>query len=492
MRPTYGRLFRSRAGLSGHAVDFCFALEAVGFGDQPRRAVDAILADVPAGTPGREALLAVSAIAPAPPEPAVDPALQLVRALERQNDGDLDEAFRLAVLAPHGFSRTALLVRIAAEVETIDTASAALQALDESSREDLERLGRSASLGPAVEKVHALGEPRPDVRAQRLPGDWFEWFERLGGSEPWSGAVTAASAGENDWDIRAATATPGDIDRFTSLVGYSRPDWGQRAFRDGAPFLVRALGAVEPGPALRPVHEALFLQIATDPDVSGPQWTALADLTELQASYGLDASSYAQQVDVLGELLEPLASAAMVLPAMTFLERLCDLACPSRESRLRFATRVQAMLFSLHGKVDRSDLLLFAVLGRSIGLEVEVAPLEVAAETEGSLEPLRGRTVALYSLNASALERARSALVEEVPELIVKCFSDLKGGGAALAQAAKTADLFVISTAAATHSATGFIEQHRGDLPKRRVHRQGASALLGAVRAYAEEVGRAG
>jgi hypothetical protein len=43
LRPVHGRLFRSRAGLSGRAVDFCFMLEVVGFSAQPWPTVDAIL-----------------------------------------------------------------------------------------------------------------------------------------------------------------------------------------------------------------------------------------------------------------------------------------------------------------------------------------------------------------------------------------------------------------------------------------------------------------
>lgn len=485
LRPTYGGLFRSRAGLSGRPADVCFMLEAAGFADQPGPAIESILLGAPEGSPGRATLVAVAALAAKPPAPPVDPTQQLNRALERYAIGDLDEALRLALFTPHGFRRTALLVRIAAELGTLEPVAAALQALEESSKQDLNEIARTKLLADAASEVRGLVSGRPGEPEPRLPSGWLEWLERLRRPEPWMGAVAAATAGEKGWDLDTVVGTPEGIDRFMVLLGCARPVWGEQAFRDAAPYLVRALTSIQQGPSLRPVHEALFLQIATDQDVSTPQWSALADLVDLQASYGMSESSYAQEVDVLGELLEPLGSTPMVLPALSLFERLCELPTPSREALLRFATRLQAMMSSLYGKIDRSDLVLFASLARRVGLEVTVPRPDEAPDTPRSLDVLRGKTVALYSLNAGALERARSALLEEVTNIQVKCFSDTKGGGASLANAAKTADLFVIATAAATHAATMFIEQQRGTLPKRRVHRQGAAAMLDEVRKFA-------
>jgi hypothetical protein len=480
LRAVHGRLFRSRSGLSGRAVDFCFMLELVAFSEQPWPAVEAILNATPEGAPGREVLVAVARLAP-PRAPAPAEVPPLIRAFERYQEGNLDDALALALPQPHGFGRTRLLVLIAAELRTLDAARAALEAIGRSEPDELDRF---ALLGPALRELRNLAEPEAGVS---LPASWFEWLERLGKSPQWHGAVAAAAAGESGWDAREIVSADG-IDRFTALVSASRQPWAERAFRDAVPYLVRAIGAARQGPALRPLHESLFLQLVTDPEVSSPQWNALADLTEAQAVYGLDGNSYVQQVDELAKLLQPLSSVRMVVPALAFLEALCDAPCPSPESRIRFVTELQAMLTSLHGKVPRSDVVLFAALARLTGVDVPSPAPESVPGMPGDLTALRGKTVALYSLNKSALQRAQTTLLAEVPEMLVKCFSDTRGGGPALAQAAKTADLFVVATAAATHSATGFIDQHRGAAPKRRVHRQGAAALVDEVRKFAEEL----
>jgi hypothetical protein len=481
LRPVYGRLFRSRAGLSGRSVDFCFMLEAVGFSDQPWPAIDSILGGKVEGEPGQDALLSLTRLAPPRvPTPAQLPAL--TRAYERYYEGNLDDAFALAFPEPQGPGRTRLLVLIASELRTIDAARAALEAIEFSNSDELASLEANPVLGPPLAKLRELADPQAKTE---LPASWFEWLERLGMDAEWHAAVAAAAAGESGWGTSEIAAVAG-IDRFTSLVSASRPAWGVRAFRDAAPYLVRALGAGGQGPALRPVHEAIFLQLVTDPEISLPQWCALADLTEVQALYGLDATSYAQQIDALAGLMQPLSSVRMVVPALGLLEALCDAPCPSLEARIRYVGKLQAMLASLHGKIPRSDLAMFSSLAELVGIDVPRPPEDAASGIASGLAVLHGKTVAFYSLNSGALQRARAAILAEVPEAQVKCFSDTKGGGAALAQAARTADLFVISTAAATHSATGFIDQHRGTAPKRRVHRKGAVALIDEVRRYAK------
>jgi hypothetical protein len=396
----------------------------------------------------------------------------------------LDDALALAIQDQHTFGRTRLLVLIASELGTNDATRAALDAISRSDAKELKRLEASSLSGRALIDLRALADPEAE---DKLPRDWFEWLERLEKSTEWHGAVAAAAAGTSEWNARDIASIEG-VDRFTALVSASRPAWAQRAFRDAAPYLVQALVHTGQGPLLRPVHEGIFLQLVTDPEISAPQWSALADLMEAQLAYGLDAASYSQQVDALASHLRPLSSIRMTVPGIGFLEVLCDAPCPSPESRIRFAAELQSMFASLHGKVSRSALILFASLARLVGVNVPAPPPEAVPGAPGDLSILAGKTVGLYSLNASALQRAESTLLAEVPDLKIKCFSDTRGGGAALASAAKTADLFVVSTAAATHSATGFIDQHRGDAPKRRVHRQGAAAFIDEVRKFAEEL----
>ena len=99
---------------------------------------------------------------------------------------------------------------------------------------------------------------------------------------------------------------------------------------------------------------------------------------------------------------------------------------------------------------------------------------------------LKGKTVSLYSLKVSVLSRVEKFLEELGIGVTVKIFSDKKGGSASLKQAAVESDIFVIATAAATHSTTSFIENNRR---KRETTLkplgQGSSSMLACLREFA-------
>jgi hypothetical protein len=97
---------------------------------------------------------------------------------------------------------------------------------------------------------------------------------------------------------------------------------------------------------------------------------------------------------------------------------------------------------------------------------------------------LRDRTVALYSLQESALRRAAATLRDLVPSITVVCFHDRVGGAPSLKAAAATADLFVIATTVAKHAATGFIEANRRDKPVLYARGGGSASLLAALNEY--------
>jgi hypothetical protein len=214
----------------------------------------------------------------------------------------------------------------------------------------------------------------------------------------------------------------------------------------------------------------------------------MAEIVEAQLGYGLTAAEYTSNLDLLGGQLVALHAFGLVMPALGFLEAFCDGPCPAREARLQFVVQLQGLLAQCHGKITRANQLIFAGLATFAGLPVDPPEADDdAASAERAMPWFAGKTVALYSLN-TALLRAKSALEAEEPKIVVRCSSDEKGGGPALRDLARNADLFIICTAAATHSATTYIEQERGTKPRRRVHRKGAAALVDEVRNYAMEV----
>jgi hypothetical protein len=98
---------------------------------------------------------------------------------------------------------------------------------------------------------------------------------------------------------------------------------------------------------------------------------------------------------------------------------------------------------------------------------------------------LSGLTIALYSLQEAAVKRAASLLKKMIGETKIDVFSDHVGGSPALKTAAQQADVFVITTAAAKHSATTFIEAKRPkNLPTLYANGQGTSSIIQTLTRY--------
>jgi hypothetical protein len=91
----------------------------------------------------------------------------------------------------------------------------------------------------------------------------------------------------------------------------------------------------------------------------------------------------------------------------------------------------------------------------------------------------------MYSLQASALQRAALVIGELCPGIRIDTFSDHVGGSAALKKASTSADVFIIATGAAKHAATTYIEDHRpNNLETLYARGQGSASLLEALREY--------
>jgi uncharacterized protein YdcH (DUF465 family) len=136
---------------------------------------------------------------------------------------------------------------------------------------------------------------------------------------------------------------------------------------------------------------------------------------------------------------------------------------------------------------------LFLRFGKELGIELEghfpefedVKPDEL----EDPLAMLEGKYVALYSLEVSAIKRAKVVLGDCVNSLKIEVFHDKSGGSPALKRAAENADIFVSVTRAAKHAATEFIKSHRPpEAPIIRPAGKGTASVLRDLREYLEGI----
>jgi hypothetical protein len=373
----------------------------------------------------------------------------------------------------------------------LEAAAAALEAAISLSPDERPNLESSASLRTALEYLQNLVATGPVgvlQMAEAVPRNWAEWLQRLNGDRSWSEAVAVAEAGAVEWSRDGLRRDAVQIQLCADLLLAERSPWAQIALRNATPYLIESVLADEHDARLIPIYDSLFLLLCVDPDLSVAQVAQVARLCAARLQLGLSAGDYSATVRQLSETLAAVETPAILDVALEAFEMLIVSACPSSTERLEFALQIGKLIKRWFRRVDQAQLLLFNSLALDIGAPTVAAAREdvgKADEHPASIwAGLSGQTVALYSLQESALRRA-ATIIESLVGARVERFSDHVGGSPALRSAAMTSNIFVLATSAAKHSATKFIQDRR---PKNAVtlfaRGHGSASLIQALRDY--------
>ncbi len=458
--PRFAGLFRTRAGLDGAEVDKCFLL-AAGAASPPRTAVrDEVLATHPVGAPDRAFVEALARLVPEVASPQVDP---LVRARAAYDDGDVDVAFRAALEAPASVPRLALLLRCARDLDTLDAASTAVSAVDNTTPALRAELFQRSAIRGLWERALDLAT-RPAAQEEPSAGGLHGWLARLTGAEPWPAALAVLERGVREWPRDVWLADTSALEATARALVATRPAWGDEALRAATPHLLGYLLGDKQPRVLKPVLEEFATVLALDDQPREEQLQALTEVTQALIRIGLDADGYRAALRTLCDAWERIGAATLCDWALDALDALVSLASPAPDAREDFFERVVRYVRRHRRRVSPSQRALLDALAAELGLSIppdrEDAP--VAGTTEVDLAArFSNLRVALYSLRASTLGRVASVLSALSPKARVTCFDDMVGGAPALKQAASTADIFVIATTCAKHAATEFIEANR-------------------------------
>ncbi|WP_433082367.1 protein DpdD [Dactylosporangium sp. CA-052675] len=120
-------------------------------------------------------------------------------------------------------------------------------------------------------------------------------------------------------------------------------------------------------------------------------------------------------------------------------------------------------------------------LAPTFGLTIDIPPADTTVPA--GVSTISGLTIALYSLEQTALARAKKLLQQRHPGLTFQSLSDHVATDA-LKTAAKAADLFVIADRAAKHAATDAIKTERRDRPTEYAAGKGSTSLIESVEAW--------
>lgn len=406
--------------------------------------------------------------------------------------GNMDRAFQLLEKGKGGEQRVQLLVRCARSVGSLHAATVALEAYYALDTDAQSALRDGTHLADALQELEQqfTATETPEV-SRHLPSGWKEWAEHLvEGRLTSNAAQEIARLGAEEWSRKDLAQRPGDVMSFAELL-VQIPETDEEKRRLALPH-IKAFFATEPTlPAFRPVLRTLLFLYAIDDERSLPMYRATLEVLASLLAMGVNDDELADVIDELGAMVDTKLSVDFLDWALDFLELLVTKSSASPEPTIRVASLVFQYLLRWKERLMEEHVVVFNQLCRELDCDLILDPPSDDAEpVETTLaDAIRGRTVAMYSLNERAMTRVERVLRELCPDVKVQTFHDKAGGSPALREAARTADVFLIVTAAAKHAATGFIEGHRSaDALTVRSHAQGSASMLRALQDRRSEI----
>lgn len=494
--PQFGALYASMRGLRSPEALASFMLAALA-GDPPDRRLSVEVLQIAhseglAG--GFVDVLATLLPAPAP-EPAADP---LSLAIEAVLDSDYDAALTYAQEAPPGLRRTRILFDCARALGTVRAEAAAVLALDELPEADrtaflaipLNREFHARLAGSAAGVAASLGG------AEAVPAGWPAWVRRLNTDPAWSRAraLQVAQQGALEWSVAALRADPLAIEELVTGLQATRLPEPDETLHLVLPSLIAYLqrDGDTPSREFAPLYEAV-IELLVMGTAGGEEDRALFfDLTAALLALGTTPERYRSIVGEAVALWDRYHAPATLTWALDYLDLLIAHPCPDPAARAALLHALLGRLGSFHRKVEdeqwRMLRLLCGDLGEPETFEALGAPPPaIAAIQTDPLEALGKRTIAIYTLTESAGRRAAEVLKRRAPGVRVDLFHDLVGSDR-LEHAARSADLFVVVTASATHAATGVIDAERPrGRPLLRPAGKGTASILQSIERHLEQ-----
>ena len=414
----------------------------------------------------------------APSEPPARDALSLLAA------GDFDAAFDLARDDPPSRARAEILVECAFEIQTLESAQQAVDALDALGATERAQLLERRLLATAADHLRGLVEP-PEATAEAVPQTWRSWLTRLLRDPEWNAADAVAECGQLEYSAEEIL-DPGGAQELAALMLEAADSSRRQAFRDALPRIVSWLERKELNPSItHPIHGAILTVLALDAVWGETSLEVAYNSTEALLRSDLDTGAYVELLEQLGLLWERMASRAHTAWLADILE-LLELYPGPQEPLVGFAaTSVGRVLAS----IDRLDSAVAGGLSQScsaIGAHELAEAIRTRTETDtpDEQEPadsLEGRLVGIYTLTPQVGVRARDAIKRRFPGVQVEIDSS-KVSTPGLEHLAAAADYLIVSIRSAKHAATDAIERHRPyELPTLIPRGRGSSRMVEAL-----------
>lgn len=369
----------------------------------------------------------------------------------------------------------AALVQVDA-IETTDTLSAVLAALDKLAPDEIARLG-------AAEPFRSALRATEEATEGGLPTSWLEWLS-MAADPAFTSALEQAKRGKDEWPIGPSASDPVAVQALVAGLNQALGD-GLAAERtaQALPYVVAWLGRDPdfPRPGLAPLYSSLLTLFALGSARARVTYESSQVLVNALLSAGLDADGYRSLIADIEELATDGFGVDMTYWMLELIEDFMRTAAPDSEARQTFLHSALARMSPIYRRLSGLQRAAVARLANELGWTLESfgfdADLGMADDLAGRMEGLR---IAIYSLTETSSRQAKAAIEEVAPTAVVDCNAD-HGGTPRLRALSENADLFVMAWLSAKHAATDFIREHRGGRPLVYSQGRGFSSILRAI-----------
>jgi hypothetical protein len=402
--------------------------------------------------------------------------------------GDVDGAYAQATHDVPGVSRAELLIECAFELQTLEAAGLALDALDALTDTDRGSLLERRLVAVAIEQLRALAEPS-DSGSPATPRSWSEWFARLRADDSWRAAEAVAVCGELEYEA-ADVVDAGGADALAEAITAAADSNRRSTVREALPHIIGWMDRQGfDGTTARPIHGAILTVLALDTAWGEAALEVAYNSAEALLAAGLDVAAYGELLEQLSLIWDRMAARRHVSWLADILE-LLELFPGPREPLVRFAAGAVGPVQAAIARVSPATREGLRVTLAGIGAEELVGGLADTASGGTTDEPagpaLAGRTVGIYTLTPQVGVRAKQAIEGRFPGVRVEVDSS-HVSTPALEHLASTADILIVSIRSAKHAATDAIDRCRPRhlptiVPGGRGSSRMVEALLGALR----------
>lgn len=483
--PRYGAPFSAHASLHAPEVLKAFMMQAVRENDPDLR--DELLDVAEQTNAASDFLSRLAALIQHPASPPPENPLEV--GFAAYGRGDFDAAFRLARQADPSKGQIQLLAFCAHEIESLEAEMAVQQALRRFTPEERESLlkdsAHGALLEPFVQRVDA---------DQATPTDWLDWFRLLErGALTKERARRTAERGAVEWSIEDFLNIDGGVRRLAEAINQHYSIERRRALNEALPHLLGFLkkDPSYPRPVFREIYDRLLERVVYADALGDADLELFSELAEVLFAQRTARERRAEIAEYAGDLWNTYGGLSRLEWLLDFLDLLAVYANSSHpEITLQLLESAASAFQRFYQRTNAAQQDLFSQLCDELGHREISEGLSLLGEI-GEKEHARtslwdrmeGHTIGIYTLMEGVGQRAKGRIKRNCDDVAVH-FSSAKEGNKRLQQLARNVDVFVVVHRSATHAATDFIKDHRGDLPILYPDGKGISSMIRTLDDY--------